>query len=195
MKATPAVILLLVATFAVGQTTAPKKRAATSSTTASKPAGPQNNPFYSAWANFKVGTESDYQLSVTKDGIVTKLPLHYVLVDSNADKAILELNFPAGTRVTLPAKLDASGGGKVEGWPGILYQLPYIPLVKSFSGHENIEIEGKRFDCRYGSRDLGEMKVKQWFSADVAGGLVKSKVAVDQHTSMELILLHVKAPQ
>src|ERR1035438_1406272 len=133
MKATSAVIVLLVATLADGQTTAPK-RAATTSATAPKPAGLQNNPFYSAWANFKVGTESDYQLSVTKDGIVTKLPLHYVLVDSNADKAILELNFPAGTRVTLPAKLDASGGGKVDGWPGILYQLPYIPLVGSFSG-------------------------------------------------------------
>ncbi len=104
MKATAAVILLLVATFAVGQTTAPKKTAATTSATAPNPTRPQNNPFYSAWTNFKVGTESDYQLSVTKDGIVTKLPLHYVLVDSNADKAILELNFPAGTRVTLPAK-------------------------------------------------------------------------------------------
>jgi hypothetical protein len=194
MKATSAVIVLLVATLADGQTTAPK-RAATTSATAPKPAGLQNNPFYSAWANFKVGTESDYQLSVTKDGIVTKLPLHYVLVDSNADKAILELNFPAGTRVTLPAKLDASGGGKVDGWPGILYQLPYIPLVGSFSGHEKIEIEGKTFDCRYGSNDLGEMKVKQWFSADVAGGLVKSQVVADQHTTMELMLLHVRAPQ
>lgn len=164
-------------------------------TTAPKPAGPQNNAFYSAWAGFKVGTESDYQLSVTQDGVVTKLPLHYVLAEINADKAVIELNLPAGTRVTLPAKLDASGGGKVDGWPGILYQLPYLPLVKSFSGHESIQIEGKTFDCRYGSATLGEMKVKQWFSDDVAGGLVKSQVVADQHTTMELMLLHVTARQ
>jgi hypothetical protein len=154
---------------------------------------PQDNPFYSAWAHFKVRTESVYQLSITKDGVVTTLPLYYVLAEANADRVILELNLPAATRATIPARLGdpSEWQGKVVGWPELLYQVPYIPLVEGFSGRENIAIGGKTFDCKYGSAKVAGMDLKQWFSQDVAGGLVKAEVVVDQHTKMRLLLDHV----
>lgn len=169
----------------------------------------QNNPFYSSWVSFKVGTETDYELSVTKSGIVTKLPLHYILVESDADKVILELNFPANRRVVIPANLITAKDYTVDkldvkpeivgaqGWPALLFQLIYPPFVKTFSGHENIVVEGKTFDCSYGSTttELG-MKMKQWFSPEVPGGLVKSHVVYDpEQSTMELTLLRFTAGQ
>jgi hypothetical protein len=170
--------------FAQGQ----GKNTAKTAPAAPKSTGPQNNPFYSSWASFKVGTETDYELTVTKGAIVTKLPLHYILVENNADRVVLELNFPASRRVVIPANLTTAKDYTVDnldvkpemvgaqGWPALLFQLVYPPFVKTFSGHENVVIEGKTFDCRYGSttNELG-MKMKQWFSPEVAGGLVKSR--------------------
>ena len=174
---------------------------------AQKSAGTQNNPFYSSWAPFKVGTETDYELSVTKGEGVTKVPLHYILAESNPDRLVLELNFPAARRVVIPANLTTAKHYEVDnldvkpemvgaqGWPALLFQLVYPPFVKTFSGHEAVAVGGKTFDCHYGSSTnaLG-MKMKQWFSPEVPGGLVKSHAVYDpEQSTMDLVLLRIMA--
>lgn len=163
------------------------------------PSGPSS--FYASWASFKVGTEADYELSVLKDGIVTKIPLNYVLAETNAAEVVLTLNFPANRRVVVPANMSTAKDYTVDsldadpktvgaqGWPAMLYQLTYPPMVKTFSGHENVLIDGKTFDCNYGTTTVFSLTLKQWFSANVPGGLVKAEAAYDpQHLTMTLSL-------
>ncbi len=198
-------VLLTVSSITCGQQSKITSSPKSNPVKVAKPAGP--NPFYSEWASFKVGTEADYQLSITKDGIVTNLPLYYVLKETNPDKVVLELNMPAGRRVTIPANMDTAKDDNSDnleadpkivgalGWPALLYQFAYPPSVKVFSGHEDVVIEGKKFDCRYGSNTVIGMKITQWFSADVAGGLVKAKVVSDEYGTMDLVLSRITARQ
>jgi hypothetical protein len=134
--------------------------------------------------------------------------LNYVLEKTDADEVVLKLNFPANRRVVIPANRKTAKDYKVDnldakpeffgaqGWPAMLYQVVYPPQVKVFSGIENIVVDGKSLNCRYGSvtNALG-ISLKQWISAEVAGGLVKAEAVYDaDRTKMKLTLLHVKAP-
>jgi hypothetical protein len=172
--------------------------------------GQQNSSFFTMWSHYKVGTETDYQLSVVRSGGTLSLPLYYKLVENTPDKVTLELNLPAAQRVTIPAVLGDSaatdeGGLKptltgAYGWPNVLYQLPYPPVVKRLTGHESVLIEGVAYDCRFGTTTVGEMKVTQWFSDKVPGGLVKAEAVGkmtgdDPQGTMKLTLSTIKLVQ
>ena len=164
-----------------------------------KPTGPSE--FYTAWSSAKVGTEADYQLSVYQNGQRLQLPLYYKLVESTPVKVVLELNFPANRRVTIPAKLDTTKDDGIDdevkpelvgasGWPALLYQLAYPRTVKTISGHESVVIDGKTYNCSFGTATLLGFNIKQWFAAEVPGGLIKSVVTGGQlgEGKMELTL-------
>lgn len=169
--------------------------------------GEPNNSFFTSWSHYKVGTETEYQLSVVQQGGTMSLPLYYKLVDSASDKVTLELNMPAAQRVTIPA--DISSEAKVEGelmpemigargWPNLLYQLPYPPFVKRLTGHEAVVVDGVPYQCRFGDATVSDMKITQWFSDKVPGGLVKAEVigklpgGEDPKGSMKLTLSKIK---
>jgi|GEM_PF-6109013 len=167
----------------------------TNKTTTTAPTKSNENPLYESWHRFKKGTETDYELTIHQGGGETKMPLHYTLVELDATNATIELNLPAGARVTVPAQIDKNGA-KVKDWPGLLYQVGYLPLADSISGHETIEAGGQKYNCEWGETDIAGMKVKQWFCRDVPGKLVKSHVdAKDQGIQMEEVLTEVKTPK
>jgi len=177
--------------------TATDKKVGATRKAAPNPSGPRDNPFYVAWASFKPGSGADYQLSVKKDGVVTSLPLHYALSAVNGQEAVITLNFPANTTVRLPAKLDPKSQGKisVEGWPELLYQLPYLPLVTETSARQNVAANGRTYTCRCGETTLADNRIKQCFSSEVPGGLVKAEVAGEQNTDMQLLLVKSTVPE
>ena len=75
--------------------------------------GEPNSSFFASWSKYKVGTETEYQLSVVQRGGTMNLPLYYKLTDSAPAKVVLELNLPAAQRVTIP--VDISSEPQVEG--------------------------------------------------------------------------------
>ena len=90
------VLLVVIATIscsATGQQTKGTSSPKPGPAPATKPDGAEKNRLYSAWASFKAATETDYELAVTKGGIVTKLPLHYVLAEANAARPYCNSTF------------------------------------------------------------------------------------------------------
>jgi hypothetical protein len=140
-----------------------------------------DNPRFTAWARFGVGSSETIDATVNNGGFQMEIELQFTLadkaddhVDLNVTSSVVVMGQPHSNthQETVPAKIDS----------GNVQQLP----------NESVDAAGKTFDCKvYQIPDMRnqQAKAKIWASEQVPGGLVKMEATGPQGNATVTYLL------
>jgi hypothetical protein len=155
-----------------------------------------DNPEFTSWAKFKVGTAVTYSRQMSMGGDQRTMDTTSTLTEVTPDHVTLEnkttmsvngtvQNIPAQTR-TINAKV-AKGSRPDE---------PHDGDAKPETGTEDIQAAGKTFSCKWMKITRSEkgttVTMKFWRSDDVPGGLVKMDLTGSATMTTTLTALDVK---
>lgn len=141
---------------------------------------PEHLSEYQRWAAFERGAFVRYELSGEASGVRVDAEMSYTLVDVTQRKVILE-----GTVVRRPApnRVEISRG-RIEIPAGFI--RPRTPLRE---GEEDLQVRGRTLRCRWiETREEAGPLLKEWFSSQIPGGLVRRKVTADGENPARTVL-------
>ena len=165
-----------------------------------------DNPEYTSWKGYKVGTSITHRMTTQAGPSKTKMETTTTLKSKGKDKLVLTTK--AVTFITIPNQ----GEQKVESpaqertvpakfeMPKMPDNVPDMPKPEMKEGEETIKAAGKSFKCKWIETKIkmGEMTTtsKTWTSKEVPGQLVKmtSSSTGAMATSTESILIELKTP-
>jgi hypothetical protein len=162
------------------------------------------NPEYAQWADFAVGTSVTQKEVVTlADGTIVESLMTAKLVSKNEHELKVETTVAA---VDAAKRVDAADETKTfKTYPAKLkfedIQTPESDGYSVTAGKEVLDVKGKRIEAEWveasATNSDGSVTEKDWYTADVPGGLVKQTVTKKkgaQVTSQSMLeLVDVKA--
>ena len=135
------------------------------------------NPEYTMWSSFKVGSWSKYSLKMEADGKSQEMTITVKLLEVTPEKVVVE------------TEMVSMEGGKEEKMNNKEEYLAKADPAKhpldrkpdGEEGEETIKVGEEEYECEWFETAKAEMgaKGKTWICEDVPGGLVKAETAME----------------
>lgn len=159
------------------------------------------NPSYTQWAAFKVGTETHYKQVSDIMGNKNEAEIVYRLVELTPEKAIVEMQTSmtlmgnkvpsAPVRLEHPARVDAAAAPAAA--------PADAPKPDTKKGSEDVTVSGTTYTCTTMETTIDQagsvMKSVIWFSDKIPGGLVKSETNMEKPMKSLTVLELTKVVQ
>ncbi len=147
-----------------------------------------DNPQYTSWAKFKVGTSVTLKTESDMGGMNSQMETTMTLLELTPDKAVVETKMSmnaAGHQMDMPArKMDIPA--KIEKpAPTLNGATPATEPAKvdAKQSTEEIDVAGKKIKCKVVEATTVTngmtTKSKSWTSEEVPGGLVKMEATME----------------
>lgn len=159
--------------------------------------GQVENPVYTRWKKFPVGTRVEY-LQVTKAGTFQeRRVIEYRLQQKSADQLTVEIRSRLQSQKTEDATTQSQTARRLFRLPpGVSPAQFGKPAGRKADGNQSLQIAGRTFRTNWFIADVrveaGITETKSWSSDDVPGGLVRSlsqTPAANTTTTMDIVAL------
>lgn len=119
---------------------------------------------YGRWAAFQAGATASYRHSGEVAGKAIQAERAYALIEVSPERAILEEKITSSTGPASCSKLELRAWSSRE-----------REVLRE--GEEDLEVGGRTLRCRWSeTREGPDLRMKEWLSAEVPGGLVRREV-------------------